>query len=228
MIKLFTKEEYNKAKSRDLLKLQCKNCKSQFYKNKKEIRPVLIGIPTNKTCEFCSAKCSINYRNPPILVKCKCCNKEFKKTQTNINKSPNHFCSRSCAAKINNLKPKRIKKDRFCKKCNIKITKDTRTLCDNCLNTVDWSTIKFGELKGRYKYQKHSRIRDLARSKFDKVKKECVICGYSKSVHVAHIKAVNSFSKDTPISEINDLSNLVLLCPNHHYEFDHGLIQLPS
>lgn len=43
---------------------------------------------------------------------------------------------------------------------------------------------------------------------------------------MAHIKAVSEFSDDTLISEINDINNLVGLCPNHHWEYDHGLLNL--
>jgi predicted restriction endonuclease len=28
------------------------------------------------------------------------------------------------------------------------------------------------------------------------------------------------------LSEVNDLSNLVYLCPNHHWELDNGIIKL--
>lgn len=53
--------------------------------------------------------------------------------------------------------------------------------------------------------------------------KYCVICGY-QHYEVAHIKAVSEFSDDTLISEINAIENLIGLCPNHHYEYDNGLL----
>ncbi len=43
----------------------------------------------------------INYF-PPINVNCLNCKKEFKKRISQINKTPNNFCSRSCAATYNN------------------------------------------------------------------------------------------------------------------------------
>lgn len=52
----------------------------------------------------------------------------------------------------------------------------------------------------------------------------CCLCGYDKYTEVCHIKAVKNFSDDTPVSVINDINNLVRLCPNHHWEFDHGII----
>ena len=51
--------------------------------------------------------------------------------------------------------------------------------------------------------------------------KRCVVCGYDKTYEVAHIKSVSDFGEDALISDINNVDNLVALCPNHHWEFDH-------
>jgi hypothetical protein len=40
------------------------------------------------------------------------------------------------------------------------------------------------------------------------------------------MRSLTSFPLDTPIAVVNDLDNLVGLCPNCHWEFDHGLLQL--
>jgi hypothetical protein len=43
-----------------------------------------------------------------IRVNCLNCNKEFEKRESQIKRFPNNFCSRSCAAKLNNIQyPKR-------------------------------------------------------------------------------------------------------------------------
>jgi len=54
----------------------------------------------------------------------------------------------------------------------------------------------------------------------------CAICGYSNHVEVAHIKSVSEFNVSTPIVVINLLSNLIGLCPNHHWEYDNGFLEL--
>lgn len=51
-------------------------------------------------------------------------------------------------------------------------------------------------------------------------------CGYSNHVEVSHTKAISSFGLDTPLSVVNDPSNLKLLCPNHHWEFDHKWLRV--
>ena len=54
---------------------------------------------------------------------------------------------------------------------------------------------------------------------------KCFVCGYSNHVEVCHIKDIKDFSNDTVVYEINKLTNLSMLCPNHHYEFDKGLVE---
>ena len=55
---------------------------------------------------------------------------------------------------------------------------------------------------------------------------KCAICGYDKHVEVAHIKSVSSFTDESLISEINSIDNLIGLCPNHHWEYDKGILDL--
>jgi predicted restriction endonuclease len=54
----------------------------------------------------------------------------------------------------------------------------------------------------------------------------CKVCGYTFCVQCCHIKSVSSFPRTTPLSVVNDLSNLVGLCPNHHVELDRGHLLL--
>ena len=56
--------------------------------------------------------------------------------------------------------------------------------------------------------------------------KQCGVCGYDKHIEICHMRAVSSFSDDSFIGEINDLNNLVALCPNHHWEFDNNQLEL--
>lgn len=71
---------------------------------------------------------------------------------------------------------------------------------------------------------KHTKIRRNARAKCSmagKLKK-CEKCGYDKHVEVCHIKQISSFSEDTDISIVNDFSNILILCPNCHWEHDNA------
>lgn len=49
---------------------------------------------------------------------------------------------------------------------------------------------------------------------------DCVHCKHSGSTQVCHIKAISDFNKLSLVDEINDLSNLIGLCPNCHTDLD--------
>lgn len=142
------------------------------------------------------------------------------------------FCNHSCAASYNNRKyPKREKRTSKCVTCGTTIPRKNKYcfLCSPSLGK-DWSKITLGSMQASQQYQKSSRIRQLAREKYEKSDKpkRCSVCGYDKHFHVCHKKPINSFPEDTPVSEINCLDNLVALCPNHHWELDNGLLSASS
>lgn len=73
-----------------------------------------------------------------------------------------------------------------------------------------------------------SAIRKLAEAAFKESNQspKCAICGYHHHVEVAHIKAVSEFEDSATIREINSIDNLIGLCPNHHWEYDNGILEL--
>lgn len=155
------------------------------------------------------------------MIKCKCCNKH-----TNNPK----FCSRSCAAKTTNKIPKRKKQINYCSLCGKETGFFRRKFCTNCnpMNR-DWDSITYGDAIKARKYQKNSRIRNLSRRIYKLSGKPecCMVCGYDKHFEVCHIKAISSFPKTATVGEINNINNLIALCPNHHWELDHGNLILP-
>lgn len=134
------------------------------------------------------------------------------------------FCSKSCSAKNTNKIPKR-KRTNKCKVCGIYIL-SSLAYCKNC--RLDASEYTLLDLQSRRKYQISSQIRDMARRdiKNANLPMICKICGYDKHVHVCHIKPIASFSQETKISTVNDISNLVILCPNCHWELDNNIFSL--
>lgn len=135
------------------------------------------------------------------------------------------FCSRSCAASCNNrIFPKRKAKEKSCKHCGIEIQAG-KTTCNSCNpSLVDWSRLTIRDLKEKSGLHYSSRIRDNARRVFKRsgLETKCKICGYSKHIEVCHLKPIKEFDEDTPISEVNQLSNLLALCSNHHWELDNN------
>lgn len=104
MIKLFTKKEYEDAKSTDFLPLKCEHCGKIFHKEKKNITYAEKHPDGAQTCSFCSVKCTSKHQENKVECACTNCGKHFFKTPTEFakSKSGNHFCSRSCAATYNN------------------------------------------------------------------------------------------------------------------------------
>lgn len=115
-------------------------------------------------------------------VKCLVCNTEFNKIASQIKRSPNHFCSRSCSAKFNNRKTRsRMKPQGSCKKCGSAI-QTKYTYCSKC------TPVKIGDNRGVINYCHDCRIKislDAKRCKgcYDKHKsnnqktfKNCNIC----------------------------------------------------
>lgn len=149
------------------------------------------------------------YLNPQLCENCgKIIEYEFKR---------NKFCGHSCSAiKSNSKRPTKEKKI-----AEIKILKEAK------------ETLK-GQNKGKlFELSKNwqsarTAIRKDACRIFAKSNKEykCAICGYTSHVEIAHIKAVSDFDDNSMLIEINDISNLIALCPNHHWEYDNDLIKL--
>jgi predicted restriction endonuclease len=58
--------------------------------------------------------------------------------------------------------------------------------------------------------------------------RKCAICGYDLHIDICHIKPIKDFPDDAYIADINNTTNLIALCKNHHWELDHGLLILPT
>lgn len=139
------------------------------------------------------------------------------------------FCSTTCSSQFNNKLRPNYKPSKFCEDCSIEIHHKSKK-CRKCaisITTKDWSGITLGQLiddvKTHNSRDLYGRIRERARkiyAKSDKPKK--CICGYIKHYQISHKKGIATFDLQTPISTINDLDNLVALCPNHHWEFDNN------
>lgn len=139
------------------------------------------------------------------------------------------FCSRSCAARQNNvLFPKRRLGGR-CQVCSRPIPL-RGTYCKEHDPTKPYDRsrpISDLFLTKRHPMYRLNRIRHDARRTYHAGKPcRCERCGYDKHIEVCHRRSVASFPEDTPLSVVNSLDNLVGLCPNCHWEFDHGLLQL--
>lgn len=140
--------------------------------------------------------------------------------------------------------PRKRSKIILCKNCN----KDTgwyrSNFCNDCVKE-GWHRVRFKNAKPtslrtvkemvesqshRTSSNKYNPIRLHARNRIKQLKipLKCSNCNYDKHVEVCHIIPINTFAPETLVSVVNSDSNLSLLCPNCHWEFDNKLITVKS
>lgn len=182
----------------------CKNCGKIISSNKKDII-------------FCSKSCSAIYNNS-------------KRTKLE------HISDNEFTIIINNSKGwKEILKNLgYSENTKSNIRKKIQDRCNSLgiiLNNKDnlQDKTKKQLFEERANWQSaRSAIVKLASKIYHESGKDykCAVCGYDKHVEIAHIKAVSDFPETSTVAEINDINNLIGLCPNHHWEYDNGLLDL--
>lgn len=158
---------------------------------------------------------------------CVGCQTEFEpKSKTNI------YCSESCKRSVT-MKNWRKNNKKVCPSCGSTMCYKAKLckLCNNGTTECMESTIAEYQLMPSIKDKHPSwvshHIRLFAKSWNTHLKgKPCENCGYDKHTEFCHITAISSFDKDTKLSVVNGESNLVILCPNCHWEFDNNLLTI--
>lgn len=104
MTPLYTKDEFDKAKSRELLPLQCEHCNKTFHTFKSQIQATSVNKNKKNKNKYCSKGCFYLSKANQITMPCGFCKtlvsrdpREFKKSKSGL-----LFCNSSCAAKYTN------------------------------------------------------------------------------------------------------------------------------
>jgi len=204
--------------------VKCQHCGKEFKKLKKALK----AVPNS----FCSRECFIehqkelsiegkgNFSTVPILDKFN--DDEF--TQI-INESTSYreaiikFGYNSCNGVTMLLIDKRCEKLGITH--NFKDNKRALGVYKHLLSTKG----EIREIRSNYQSNR-TEFRKIAKSVFEMFggNKTCYICGY-KHVEIAHIKGVADFDDNALLYTMSLPSNLVGLCPNHHWELDSGNMQ---
>lgn len=171
-----------------------------------------------------------------MKIQCETCKQEFDKPVRFIKKSIHNYCSRSCSCiKQNEHRWKNhiTLKEKF--KCIIcGKPRNYRNKNDYCLSciTIKYKSTTLGSLKQKYRKKSNGRwysseIRNFAKSWNSNLENiPCQKCNYNLHTELCHIIPIGSFDDNTTIGEINDPSNILVLCPNHHWEFDNKILRL--
>jgi hypothetical protein len=149
------------------------------------------------------------------------------------------FCSRSCAVSYNNktihLKHGRYVGKKYCRKCNGRMdVRSNSHLCRKCFLEIpktefyrNFLTKTIGDVLFEMKlFRETTEVRWIARELWQRLNypQHCEVCGYNKHYEICHIEAIKDFSLETKLKVVNNPSNLVALCPNCHWEFDHQVM----
>ena len=192
--------------------------------------------PFNNLILYSGLEVNVHPKEPKQIVNCKTCSKEIEKFANELRKHENSFCSSSCAAKHNNpLKQKAngkyVLKEKVCLNCTKTYTKDGRDARQTC------SMFCYMELGMKQRLMKDVIKRNDA-NKYDTVRKnartyskhfypsQCMICSYDKHYEVCHVKDLKDFTREETLYEVNNKTNLIHLCPNCHWEFDHNQLDI--
>lgn len=224
--------------------IKCANCQTHHPVEKKRHD---YNARRGQKLFFCSRRCSGTFNGKDAWFEkvCPVCNEAFETLGGTKEKT---LCSRNCSNLLfaQRAQEKRnVKKvELLCLKCGtnpVPIGKNGRSrpnkVCHTCApHNMDKNPLKIaitrqtkGDLFAKSKSWQSARstLQGHARSVLVFTRKlRCHLCGYAKHVHTSHIKPVSTFSDDTLIGIINHPDNLVPLCPNHHWEFDAGLLVL--
>lgn len=217
--------EQSKQEAKKRIEEYNKNPKLCLCCGKPIFAPYDKKLQETKRKKFCSKSCSAKYNN---IGKIK--NKNGVKIQNSLINSLTDQEIIDAFNNSNNL-------TEFSKQLGYKgkIHKDTKSINDRLenlnlnlddiiLHKPQISISTKGDLFERSEnwQSARSQIQRYARQTYENSDKpkSCIVCGYDKHYEVAHIKSVSEFEDDALISDINDIDNLVALCPNHHWEYD--------
>lgn len=227
----------------------CYICGQLFLKQKGDIST---AIRRGQSKFYCSKICFDSRIKKPkdIILECYICNKIFSKPINDYKKSLRmdkaiFVCSHSCANKPprKRMTPKGLcydcgnpcgsKQNRSKVRCNLcknrrkQDSKNQFLVLENTMLQDVQSTIqKTYNFKNIYAI--HRKIREHSRFIFQTSGKPkiCAKCGYSLHVEISHIIPVKKFKETDTLGVINNIDNLIALCKNCHWEFDHNIFSI--
>lgn len=158
----------------------------------------------------------------------------------------NKYCSCRCMAIVSNkthtkrkkvdrppekMPPKgmRARKLRPCNVCGKTVKGYAHAKCKPPVREV--CTLKDAQdracLNGKHPSWRNSYVRTMGRAlNKDLSRSGCQVCGYSTHIEYAHIRPITDFPEDSLLSMVNHPDNMLILCRNHHWEFDHGVLSI--
>lgn len=157
---------------------------------------------------------------------CNHCSQQFEKKRYN-----QKYCSKECQHQYATTTWCRANMKTCVCGTKIKHTSEKCKSCQTGHTQVQKKTLgdckQMLSVKGKHSSWAMAHLRGYNRSwNKELLSFGCQVCGYKKHVELAHIKPVSSFEDEVLLTTINDPNNLLVLCPNHHWEFDNHCLEL--
>ena len=149
--------------------------------------------------KFCGSSCSATFnglQRGSVLVRCLNCGNEFER---NVNDTGSRL---------------KRSESKYCEKCQ-----GSRT------NSISKRTKAELARDRASKYSTRNAIAEDAQNVYRNSGKQykCLLCDFP-IIEICHVKPVSDFPEDTAIKVINDIGNLIPLCPKHHAEWDRDIM----
>lgn len=176
-----------KKRSTIKITIECFYCKIKF------------NVPNYRkdTTKYCSKKCMGLYARIKIKMNCKVCNNEFEHISSRSNKAK--YCSKKCYYKSQLKQGTREYKCHYCEKIFLDAPSHKRKYCSIECNRKENKKI----WKAVFSTVRKNMLR---RGMLEK----CQLCGFSKYKEIIGVHHIDGNRHN------NDLSNLMVLCPNCH------------
>ena len=142
------------------------------------------------------------------------------------------YCSRSHAAIHTNQQAPKQQLSRKCAGCDALIPASRQFCAVHGKRKTDYRTLTVAQLKAKdaIKHPSYYRgyLNSITRPLNAHRPRVCQACGYNKHVECCHRRAITAFPGSATVQEVSGPVNIFLLCPNCHWEFDHGLLNKNS
>ena len=138
------------------------------------------------------------------------------------------YCSRSHAAIHTNQQAPKRRLTRKCAECDTLISGDRQLCATHGKRKADYRLLTVAQLKAKdaIKHPSYYRgyLNRITRVLNAHRPRTCQACGYDKHVEYCHIRPIKSFDGSTAVQVVSGPDNILILCPNCHWEYDHDLL----
>ena len=138
------------------------------------------------------------------------------------------YCSRSHAAIHTNQQAPKRRLTRTCAECETLIPGSRQFCAVHGKRKADYRLLTVAQLKAKdaIKHPSYYRgyLNSITRLLNAHRPRVCQACGYAKHVEYCHVLPIKAFPDSTTVQEVSGPTNILVLCPNCHWEYDHGLV----